>query len=267
MEGKVVMVTGASSGIGRDLCVYLAEHGFRVVAAARRVERLKSLCDQLNGSDSSVSDSIKAKGVELDVTANDSQIEAAVKKAWLAFGHIDVLINNAGVRGGVYSPLEWPEEEWNKLINTNLTGSWLVTKHVCRLMYQAGQKGSVINISSIAGLHRGQLPGGVAYTASKAAVNAITEDMALELGPYNIRVNSISPGLFRSEITEGLMHKPWLSNVVRRTCPLQTFGTADPALTSVVKYLLDDGSEYVSGNLFIVDAGATLPGVPIFDSI
>ncbi|KAJ3672280.1 hypothetical protein LUZ60_007001 [Juncus effusus] len=261
MKGKIVMVTGASSGIGRDLCIYLVKNGCRVVAAARRVERLRSLCDQLNGSDSPVSDSLKAKAVELDVTASDSQIEAVVKRAWDAFGQIDALVNNAGVRGGVYSPLEWPEEEWNKLINTNLTGSWLVTKHVCKLMHHAGLKGSVVNISSIVGLHRGQLPGGVAYTASKAAVNAITEDMALELGPYQIRVNSISPGIFRSEITEGLMHKPWLSNVARRTVPLQTFGATDPALTSVVKYLIDDSSEYVSGNIFIVDAGATLPGI------
>ncbi|KAJ3672281.1 hypothetical protein LUZ60_007002 [Juncus effusus] len=259
MTGKIVMVTGASSGIGRDLCIYLVKNGCRVVAAARRVERLRSLCDQLNGSDS-----VKAKAVELDLTASDSQIETSVKMAWDAFGQIDALVNNAGVRGGVYSPLEWPEEEWNKLINTNLTGSWLVMKHVCKLMYHAGLKGSVINIASVVGLHHGQLPGGVAYTASKAAINAITVDLALELGPYQIRVNSISPGIFKSEITEGLMHKSWLSNVARSTVPLQTFGATDPALTSVVKCLIDDSSEYVSGNLFIADAGATLPGVPIF---
>lgn len=91
--------------------------------------------------------------------------------------------------------------------------------------------------------------------------------MALELAVHNIRVNSISPGLFRSEITEGLMQKNWLTNVALKTVPLTEFGTSEPALTSLVRYLIHDSSKYVSGNLFIVDAGATLPGVPIFSSL
>lgn len=89
----------------------------------------------------------------------------------------------------------------------------------------------------------------------------------MELGVHNIRVNSISPGLFKSEITEGLMQKQWLSNIATKTVPLRTFGTSNPAVTSLVRYLIDDSSEYVTGNVFIVDAGATLPGVPIFSSL
>lgn len=89
----------------------------------------------------------------------------------------------------------------------------------------------------------------------------------MELGVYKIRVNSISPGLFKSEITQDLMKKDWLDNVAKRTAPLRTFGTSDPALTSLVRYLLLDSSEYVSGNIFIVDAGVTLPGIPIFSSL
>lgn len=91
--------------------------------------------------------------------------------------------------------------------------------------------------------------------------------MAMELGVHKIRVNSISPGLFKSEITEGLMQKDWLQNVAMRTVPLRTFGTSDPALTSLVRYLMHDSSVYVTGNNFIVDAGATLPGIPIFSSL
>lgn len=91
--------------------------------------------------------------------------------------------------------------------------------------------------------------------------------MALELGAYNIRVNSIAPGLFNSEITAGLMQKKWLNNVAKKTVPLQTYGTSDPALTSLVRYLIHDSSEYVTGNIFIVDAGVTLPGIPIFSSL
>jgi len=91
--------------------------------------------------------------------------------------------------------------------------------------------------------------------------------MALELGTHKIRVNSISPGLFRSEITEKLMEKDWLSKVAIKTVPLRSYGTSDPALTSLVRYLIHDSSEYVSGNNFIVDAGVTLPGLPIFSSL
>lgn len=91
--------------------------------------------------------------------------------------------------------------------------------------------------------------------------------MALELAPHKIRVNSISPGLFKSEITAGLMEKEWLNTVAARTVPLGTFGSSNPALTSVVRYLIHDSSEYVNGNVFIVDAGATLPGIPIFSSL
>ncbi|KAJ6829446.1 uncharacterized protein M6B38_358045 [Iris pallida] len=231
MEGKVVMVTGASSGIGRELCLYLAASGCRIVAAARRIDRLKSLCEEINtsaagGSTTTNSDAMggvvfRAVAIELDVSNESSVIQESVRKAWDAFGRIDALVNNAGIRGGVYSPLEWSEDDWESNIKTNLTGLWLVSKHVCRLMRDAQVKASVVNISSIAGLQRGQLPGGLAYTASKAGVNAITKVMALELGISNIKVNSIAPGLFKSEITEGLMQREWLSNVARKTVPLR----------------------------------------------
>ncbi|XP_009588398.1 uncharacterized protein LOC107778112 [Nicotiana tabacum] len=272
LTGKVVMITGASSGIGREFCLNLSRSGCRIIAAARRVDRLKSLCDEINGfssnsNESSLTQEVRAVAIELDVSANGPIIEAAVQKAWDAFGRIDALVNNAGVRGSVHSPLDLSEEEWDNIYRTNLKGAWLVSKYVCIRMRDANQGGSVINISSIAGLNRGQLPGGLAYASSKTALNTVMKMMALELGPYKIRVNSISPGLFRSEITEGLMQKDWLHNIALRTIPLRTHGTSDPALTSVVRYLIHDSSEYVSGNIFIVEAGATLPGVPIFSSL
>ncbi|GMN57702.1 hypothetical protein TIFTF001_026806 [Ficus carica] len=267
LRGKVVMVTGASSGLGRDFCLDLAKAGCSVVAAARRVDRLQSLCDQINHvvlptlsslslstSDGSRRSAGGAVAVELDVCADGPTIENSVQKAWDAFGKIDALVNNAGFRGNVKSPLDLSEEEWDTVFNTNLKGTWLVSKYVCRKMRDAGRGGSVVNISSIAGINRGQVPGGLAYAASKAGVNTLSHVMALELGAYKIRVNSISPGLFKSEITEGLIKKDWLSNVALRTVPLKTFGTSDPALTSLVRYLIHDSSEYISGNVFVVDA-------------
>ncbi|XP_076907857.1 uncharacterized protein LOC143564470 [Bidens hawaiensis] len=266
LAGKVVMVTGASSGLGRDFYIDLAKAGCRIVAAARRIDRLVSLCNEINKI-GQTDGNVQAVAVELDVSAKGPEIKASVKKAWDAFGCIDALINNAGVRGNVLSPLELGEEEWDGTVRTNLTGTWLVSKYVCMHMRVAKQGGSIINISSIAGLDRGQLPGGLAYSSSKTGVVTLTKVMAIELGVLKIRVNSINPGLFSSEITKGLMEKEWLNNVARRTAPLRTFGTADPALTRLARYLIHDSSEYVSGNAFIVDAGATLPGTPIFSSL
>ncbi|KAL2895843.1 3-oxoacyl-[acyl-carrier-protein] reductase FabG [Bienertia sinuspersici] len=264
LQGKVAMVTGASSGLGREFCLDLAKSGCKIVAAARRIDRLQSLCDHINLSSSSSSagnGDVRAVAVELDVSADGKTIDASVHKAWEAFGCIHALVNNAGIRGNVKSSLDITEEEWDNTLRTNLTGAWLVSKSVGIRMRDAKVGGSIINISSIAGLNRGQLPGSVAYSASKAGM------MAVELGVYKIRVNSISPGLFKSEITENLMGKDWLNKVAMKTVPLQTYGTSDPALTSLVRYLIHDSSEYVTGNLFIVDAGATLPGVPIFSSL
>jgi enoyl-[acyl-carrier-protein] reductase (NADH) len=91
--------------------------------------------------------------------------------------------------------------------------------------------------------------------------------MALALGTYKIKVNSISPGLFKSEITENLMKKDWLQNVAKKTVPLRTYGTINPGLTAIVRYLIHDSSEYVTGNIFIADAGVSLTGVPIYSSL
>ncbi|KAJ4823754.1 hypothetical protein Tsubulata_046458 [Turnera subulata] len=264
LQNKVVLVTGASSGIGREFCLDLARAGCRIVAAARRSDRLKSLCDEINqqaAADPSAGQP-RAVAVQLDLTADSTAIAKCIQSAWDAFGTIDALINNAGFRGNVNNPLELSEEEWNQVMRTNLRGSWLVAKHVCMHMRDAKRGGSVINISSVDGLNRGHLPGAIAYAASKSAVNTMTKVMAMELGVHNIRVNSIAPGLFKSEITQGLWDKDWFRKV-EANLPLGSFGAIDPGLTFLVRYLIHDSSQYVSGNIFLAEAGITLQGVPL----
>ncbi|XP_013610474.1 PREDICTED: 3-oxoacyl-[acyl-carrier-protein] reductase FabG-like [Brassica oleracea var. oleracea] len=264
LKDKVVLVTGASSGIGKEICLDLGKAGCKIIAAARRVDRLNSLCSDIN---SFCSTGTQAASLKLDVASDAATIRKAVKGAWGIFGKIDVLINNAGIRGNVKSSLDLSEDEWDKVFRTNLTGPWLVSKYVCILMRDAKQGGSVINISSMAGVHRGMLPGAVAYACSKGGVDIMTRMMAIELGVYKIRVNSIAPGLFKSEITQGLMQKEWLKMVNERTVPLKMQQSVDPGLTSLVRYLIHDSSQYVSGNTYIVDSGASLPGLPIFSSL
>ncbi|XP_076958235.1 uncharacterized protein LOC143633906 [Bidens hawaiensis] len=267
------MVTGASSGLGWEFCIDLAKSGCRIIALARRTDRLKILCNEINNLDlwknknEGGNNSAVAVSVELDVSADGKTIEASVRKAWDAFGRIDVLINNAGITGPVQNPLDWSEEDWDKTFRTNVKGSWLVSKYVCLQMRACNHVGSVINISSIVGFQRAYSPGAVAYASSKSAINNITKVMAMELGKHGIRVNSICPGLFKYEITEELMQKKWLKSTALKGAPLREFGTISPALTSLVRYLIHDSSYYVTGNIFIADAGISLLGVPINSSL
>lgn len=277
LEGKVVLVTGASSGLGREFALSFARRGCNIVATARRTQLLISLCQDIDKLNNSAPASlqgcsnsrllVKALAVKLDVSQSDAVVDAAVGIAWQCFGRIDVLINNAGFRGNVNSSLDLKEDEWNKVITTNLRGTWLVSKAVGKRMREAKRGGSIINISSIGGLSRGELPGGIAYSASKAGINAMTKIMALELGMYNIRVNAVAPGLFRSEITAGLMEKDWLNTVARKIVPLQTWGEIEPTLTSTLHLLASDTSAYTTGNIVIIDGGQSLPGVPLYSSL
>ncbi|KAL8095227.1 uncharacterized protein LOC141693469 [Apium graveolens] len=263
LDDKVVLITGASSGLGWDFCINLAKANCKVIAAARRVDRLKSLCDLINQN----STSPRAVAIALDVTADPATIEAAVGKAWAIFGRIDCLINNAGIRGSTSSTIELTKEEWDNVFKTNLDGAWLCSKYIGIRMRDADIKGSIINISSIFGLSRVQSNGSLAYSSSKAGMHAMTTVMALDFGAYNIRVNAIAPSIFQSEITKELFEQEWLKNVVKKILPLQYTATVDPALTEVIRYLMHDSSKYITGNIFIVDSGTTLPGVPIFSRL
>lgn len=169
--------------------------------------------------------------------------------------------------GPVRGALDLSEEDWEKAFKTNVTGSWLVSKYVCRHMVALNQGGSIINMSSCAGLNRTHEKGAVAYISSKAAFNTMTKVMAMELGKHKIRVNSICPGIFKSEITEELLQKKWLKNVTSKIVPLGDFGTTDPALTSMVRYLVHGSPDYVTGNIFIIEAGYTLSTVPLYSSL
>ncbi|KAM0047045.1 putative glucose 1-dehydrogenase (NAD(P)(+)) [Helianthus debilis subsp. tardiflorus] len=188
LKGMVVMITGASSGIGREFCIDLAKSGCKIIAAARRTDRLKSLCDEINNVHASNGhvNQVEARNsgglftavaVELDVSAPGPAIKESVTKAWSAFGRIDALINNAGMRGPLKSLLDLEEEDWDKTFRTNVSGSWLVSKYVCQQMIAINQEGTIINISSIAAINRVLQHGAVAYTSSKASLNTMTKVM------------------------------------------------------------------------------------------
>ena len=191
IEGKVVVITGASSGLGEATARLLSAEGASVVLGARRVERIKSLADELTGSDGN------ALAVATDVTQLD-QVKRLVDAAVETYGRIDVMLNNAGLMP--HSPLERLKvEDWEQMIDVNIKG--VLYGIAAALPYLKEQKsGHFINVSSVAG-HKVR-PGGVVYAATKHAVRVISEGLRMEVKPYNIRTTVISPGALDTELVD-----------------------------------------------------------------
>lgn len=193
IEGKVVVITGASSGLGEATARHLAVEGATVVLGARRVERIKALADELNGRGG------KALAIQTDVT-DSNHVKAMVDTAVQAYGRIDVMINNAGLMP--LSPLDRLRiDEWDRMIDVNIKG--VLYGIAAALPYMKEQKaGHIINVSSVAG-HKVR-PGNAVYAATKHAVLALSEGLRMEVKPYNIRTTVISPGAVATELTNSI---------------------------------------------------------------
>jgi len=189
IEGKVIVITGASSGLGEAAARHLSEQGAVVVLGARRVDRINSLAEEINNN------SGKAFALATDVTKVE-QVKALVDAAVKTYGRIDVMINNAGLMP--HSPLERLKiDEWNQMIDVNIKG--VLYGIAAALPYMKEQKsGQIINVSSVAG--HVVRPGGVVYSATKHAVRVISEGLRQEVKPYNIRTTIISPGAVDTEL-------------------------------------------------------------------
>jgi NADP-dependent 3-hydroxy acid dehydrogenase YdfG len=191
IQGKVVVITGASSGLGAATARYLSEQGAKVVLGARRVDRLESLAKELALPDGAV--------VQTDVTDSD-QVKRLVDRAVALHGRVDVILNNAGLMP--HSPLERGKiEDWNRMIDVNLKG--VLYGVAAALPHMKAQKsGHIINVSSVAG-HKVR-PGGAVYSATKAAVRVISEGLRQEVKPYDIRTTVISPGAVQTELPQSI---------------------------------------------------------------
>lgn len=245
LTGKKAIVTGASSGLGAQFAKALAGQGADVAILARRFERLQTLAEEINAM------GVKCIPVQCDVTV-ESQVEEAVNKIAAEFGQIDILVNNAGV-AGVGATEDLPLEEWNRIITTNLTGVFLVAKHVARKMKEKNV-GSIINISSIAGFVSFEGMSVAAYGASKGGVVNLTRNLASEWGKYGIRVNSIAPGFFPSEMTQAFVEDPNMLAYVKSRTALDRWGK-EGELNGLLIYLASDASSYTTGQNIAVDGG------------
>jgi NADP-dependent 3-hydroxy acid dehydrogenase YdfG len=219
IEGKIVVITGASSGLGEATARRLSAEGASVVLGARRVDRIQSLADELTSSGG------KALALQTDVTDVD-QVQRLVDAAVQTYGRIDVIINNAGLMP--QSPLERRKiDDWNQMIDVNIKG--VLYGIAAALPYMQQQKsGHVINVSSVAG-HKIR-PGGAVYAATKHAVRVISEALRMEVKPYNIRTTVISPGAVDTElpnsVTEPDLAEIFRKNYAENAIPADSFARA-----------------------------------------
>ena len=246
LTGRVAIVTGGSIGLGRQMAEGLAEMGANLVLCARKKERCVEAAEALQRL------GVKTMALACDVK-NPASVQEVVDATAAEFGRIDVLINNAGTSWG--APVEEMKlEHWNKVIETNLTGTFLFSQAAGKVM-AAQRKGKIINIASVAGIH-GAPPQfqAIGYHASKGGVIAFTKDLACKWGVHNIQVNAIAPGWFPTNMSAVVIERNKEYFLAR--IPLGRFGGSDD-LKGAAIYLASAASDYVTGNVLVVDGGQT----------
>lgn len=240
LTGKVALVTGASSGMGRATAIALATQGANVIAAARRLDRLEELARAAKN----------ITPVKMDVTKRN-EVDAAVALAVKTYGKLDILVNNAGTLD--YSPfLDLTEEAWDRVIDTNLKGYFYAAQAAARVMAKT-KWGRIINIASIAS-------GGVGvgypmishYVSSKGGVIGLTEALAQELGPMGITVNAIGPGGIETEMTQGMTEEQKQGMFTR--LPIKRIGAPEEIAAAVI-YFASDEAAYTTGATLYIDGG------------
>jgi NAD(P)-dependent dehydrogenase (short-subunit alcohol dehydrogenase family) len=246
LDGKVALVTGASSGLGNHFARVLAGAGAKVALAARRLDRLEALAGEISGMGG------QAAAVVLDVTDRASVIRA-FDVAESKLGAVTILVNNAGVPSGSYLR-DTHEAEWRAVMDVNLDGVFRVGQEAARRMAAARTGGCIVNIASI--LSFAVLKSLSAYSASKAAVVSLTKSMALELARDGIRVNAIAPGYFSTELNDEFLESEAGKRILSRV-PLRRAGALEE-LDGPLLLLASDAGAFMTGSVLVVDGGHLL---------
>ena len=243
LEGRVALVTGASSGLGVQFAKALADNGAAVALVARRADRLKSLKDEIEGKGG------RAVAIEADVT-DHAAIARAFDAAEKAFGTVTILVNNAGIAHGGRA-VEMPPEEWRKVLSTNLDAVFFWAQEAARRLLAAKKQGAIVNIASVLGLAVSK--GAVAYAAAKAGVVQVTKALAVELAFKGVRVNAIAPGWFVTEMNDDYLSSE-AGAAIKREIPMGRFGNSGD-LDGALLLLVSDAGSYITGATVVVDGG------------
>jgi NAD(P)-dependent dehydrogenase (short-subunit alcohol dehydrogenase family) len=247
LGGRVAIVTGGGSGIGRQLAQALAELGADLVLCARKAERCEAAAEELRSELG-----VRALGLGCDVR-DPEQVGELVRRAREELGRVDVLVNNAGTTWGA-PPEDMPLEGWQKVVDVNLTGAFLCAQAVGRVLIEQGDGGRIVNIASVAGLGGApaEVMNTIVYHATKGGLIAFTRDLAWKWARHGITVNAIAPGWFPSDMSRYVLDRQ--DDSFTRSIPLGRFGGPDD-LKGAVAYLASRASDYVTGQVLVVDGG------------
>lgn len=244
-EGKVVLVTGASRGIGKSVALAFADAGADLAIASRKLPDLEA-----------VGDEIRAMGrtcLEIPAHARKSgDLQNLVAKTMAQYGKIDVLINNAATNPAMGPIVETEETVFDHIMETNLKGYFMLSKLVGKVMRDQ-KSGNIVNISSAGGVSPAAGLG--PYCISKAGINMLTKAMALELGPYNVRVNAIAPRIVKTDFSKAFWTNEKLMALEYKTTPLKVVATPEE-IAQTALYLTSSAANYMTGHIVIVNGGA-----------
>jgi len=244
LDGKVALITGAGSGLGRQFAETLSDAGASVVLAARRREKLEETAELVRNKGG------KAICLELDVTDSLS-VTNCVRETTSEFGTPDILVNNAGIAKQAFLT-DISEDDWDAVLDTNLKGVFMVAQAVAKSMINADKHGSIINIASVLGLRVSKALG--SYIAAKSAVVQLTKAMAIEWSRYNIRVNALAPGYFITEINQEQFADSSAEDFLMRRVPMSRVGDLRE-IAGPLLLLASDAGSYMTGSIIAVDGG------------
>jgi gluconate 5-dehydrogenase len=247
LGGRTALVTGGGRGIGRHIALGLAEAGAHVLVASRKLANCQDTVREIEARGG------RAAAREADL-ARDDDVAGLAGWACAEAGPLDVLVNNSALIWGAPT-LEFPIEAWDKVFAVNVRGTWLLTQPVARHMRERGS-GSIVNITSISafrGASEEEEPD-IAYPPSKAAVTALTRELAVKLAPYGVRVNALAPGPFDTDMMNHLRDDPAALERFERQIPLRRSGGEDDIKGAVV-FLASDAARFVTGTTLVVDGG------------
>lgn len=244
LTGRVALVTGASSGLGRQFARALADNGAAVALVARRTDRLLDLQQEIEAKGG------KALAIEADVTDRAAMVAAFVA-AEKAFGTVTILVNNAGVAQQSVRATDVTPEEWRRVLGVDLDAVFYWAQEAARRMIAAGRQGAIVNIASVLGF--GVSKGTASYAVAKAAVVQTTKALSVELAFKGVRVNAIAPGWFVTEINDTYLESE-AGSALKRDIPMGRFGN-EGDLDGALLLLVSDAGAYMAGATIVVDGG------------
>lgn len=249
LTGRVALITGCSTGLGVQMAKALANQGCRIVPVARREEKIREVAEMLRDDFG-----VEALPIRCDIT-DTKMVETVVDEALEHFGHVDILINNAGT-GAVAPAEDITDQQFHNELDIDLFGTFRVARAVAKKAMIPARYGRIINIASMYGLVGNKIAPASPYHAAKGGVVNLTRALAAEWGKYNITVNSICPGYFCTPLTKETLDSQWFKDYAKGAIPMERYGVEGELDTAAI-FLASQASSYVNGVMLPVDGGYT----------